>query len=169
MGTHCFVRSLSVWTVCAVAIAGVAAGDHPGDGVSTPVDPPTHHVVHGEPVPLDLDLDRVAILYVDGTTEADRASTLAAAAVEAESSTAIPIREWALVHLKEPLAGPRGGGATVAALAAAPHVLFASPLFVDDQGYWSAVTGEILLRFAPAHAADSAALLSLLAPDLEVV
>ncbi len=130
---------------------------------------PAAFALAGERVELQLDVERIAVLWTADSTPAGRTAALAGASLETSGSELTGVAEWELLTLRSTLVGAADADLRIEALLASSDVEFASPIFVDAHGEWSAVTRDVLLRFRPDHAEEARSSLVTLAPDLDVV
>lgn len=130
---------------------------------------PTHRILRGERVELELNHQRLAVRYRADVTETQRASALAQASLDDAVSTPGAIRNWHLVDLATPVSDAAEAGSRIRELLASPHVEFVSPTFVTPHGGWTAMTPDILVRFRPEHAARADIHAARLGSDLSVI
>ena len=129
---------------------------------------PTYYYYHGQPLNLELDQNRLAVKYDKKATPEEQPST-SALGVNINSATSTGVSGRYLLDLATPLSDAFDAGQKISQLLTNPKVEFASPVFQGNYGHWITMTQEILLQFKPEYRAQADALLSSLAPELQII
>jgi len=169
------MRRISSATLCgsfgfvcaALAIQAVSIAT-----LATPVvaqEPPTHRIYHGDVLELELDRGRLAILFRAEAPATLRESAVSAIGLRPASLKRTGVTDWHLASVESLLADASDADSRIRELLASPAVAFASPVFHGQAGDWEIVTPFVHVRVRPEHAATAEAVLSALAPELEVV
>lgn len=132
---------------------------------------PNHYYYHGEPVPLALDKNRIAVRVATGVDLGQaHARTPEALGLHVTDAAAIGIEGWSLVTLAQPLVDHADANSKINAALQAGTVEFASPVFkspVIADG-WIAFAPDVLVRFKPEHGQRAAGALAELAGDFQI-
>ncbi len=121
-----------------------------GDTAQPPQPPTYHYTYHKQIKPLALDATQIAV-RADGP--ATIAPALALAKIPGAKFEPHPIKGWWMVS-GFPLATPERIEEIVTALAAAPGIDFASPVFLDDFGGPMFPTPSLIVGFTPGQSAQ---------------
>ena len=131
---------------------------------------PTYYYYQGQKIDLPVDFSRLALKFHTGLTTADPVSVVSNTGVQIISAEPTGINQRYLVTLKTPLSTVAEVDKNIKTLLNSPSIDFASPVFQGIvSGTWVTITPDILLRFKPEFVSNSELLLSILAPELEII
>ena len=131
---------------------------------------PTYYYYQGQKVNLPLDYTRFAVKLKMGMTTADPVSLVSNDGVPILSAEPTGVNQRYLVTLKTPLSTVAEVDKNIKTLLNSASIDFASPVFNGIvPGTWVTITPDILLRFKPEFVSNSELLLSILAPELEII
>lgn len=131
---------------------------------------PTYYYYQGQKVNLPLDYTRLAVKFHMGLSAADLVSQISSTGVQIISAEPTGVNQRYLVTLKTPLITVAEVDQNIKTLLNSPSIDFVSPVFFGVvTGTWVTITPDILLRFKPEFIANSELLLSILAPELEII
>jgi subtilisin family serine protease len=143
------LRNRWLCAACAVALSVSAPGALAQEGAE-PAPPEFVHHFFNQPIPLQLDPTRIAVLQRPGARRAPAVDTLENAGLAREGVEPWPIEGWSVAGVGAQRAD--GGDETIALvgrLAADAGVDFASPVFVGLDGGPIIITPQILVQFEP--------------------
>lgn len=132
---------------------------------------PNYYFYHGEPVSLELDVDRIAVRAAAGVDlNAPHARSPQALGIAVSAVEPTGIEQVSLLRLTQPLADCADANAKIIAAIQAGGVEFASPVFKSPliEGGWIAIAPDLLVRFNEAEGLRAAAAMGELAPAFRV-
>ena len=131
---------------------------------------PTYYYYQGQKLNLPLDYTRLAVKLKMGMTTADPVSQISNAGVQIISAELTGVNQRYLVTLKTPMSTMAEVEKNIKTILSTSAIEFASPVFHGFvSGTWVTITPDILLRFKPEFVSNSELLLSILAPELEII
>ena len=130
---------------------------------------PTFYIYEGAPVELTLDPTRIAVKTSGSGQKSRSLSSASQAAFEIVSTVEVGMEDWLLAESRQASADPIEANSLLDRILASPEVEFASPILLDRDGSWTAVTQDILVRFKPEYYKDSRAVLASTVSEYEVI
>ncbi len=131
---------------------------------------PTYYYYQGQKLNLPLDYTRLAVKLQIGLTTADPVSRISSTGVQIISAEPTGVNQRYLVTLKTPMSDMAEVERNIKTILSLSAVKFASPVFHGTvSGTWVTMTPDILLRFKPEFVSNSELLLSILAPELQII
>ncbi len=119
---------------------------------------------------MPLDYTRLAVKFQIGLATADPVSVVSNTGVQIISAEPTGVNQRYLVTLKTPLSTVAEVDKNIKTLLNSSSIDFASPVFNGVvPGTWVTITPDILLRFKPEFVSNSDLLLSILAPELQII
>lgn len=132
---------------------------------------PSYYFYQGEPVALDLDVERIAVHPAEGVDlSAPHARSPQALGIEVSAVESTGLERLALLRLAQPLADCADAQAKIVAAVEAGGAAYASPVFESPliEGGWITVGPDVLVRFHEADGPRAGAALGELAGGFEV-
>jgi len=131
---------------------------------------PTFYYYQNQKVDLPLDLTRLAVKLQTGLTTADPVSLVSSTGVQIISAEPTGVRQWYLLTMKTGMSSLDEVDKNIRTILSSSSVEFVSPVFHGVvSGTWVTMTPGILLRFKPEFVSNSELLLSILAPELQII
>lgn len=139
---------------------------------------PTHYYYQGKPVSLQLNPNLYAVRVkndfpaakLKALAEQSGVSAIGREATGVESDVQpTGVAGWYLLPLQNPLTDVSDAASCSAQLLGISEVEFTSPVFQGQDGGWIIMTEDVLVRFKPEYLNARAAILSKLAPSLQVI
>ena len=164
-------QAITIRTTLFVLVFGVSIGAHGIDRVAdapSAAQLPSFYIYDGEPLQLELDVDRLAVRYRASATAVDRGAALTRAALGDATLKSTGVGAWHLVKLGSSLADNVEADSRIKTLLESPEIEFAAPVFLSPDVTWVTPTPTVLIRFLPDYVASAETLLATLAPGMEV-
>ena len=132
---------------------------------------PNHYFYHGQPIPLELHADRLAIRVREGVDlNQGAARSEQSIGLAITSAQPVGVDRWSMVTLSQQVSNMTDAKARVDAALQGANVEFASPVFKSPliPDGWIIIAPDILVRFNSEHGPRAAAALNELATDFQV-
>jgi subtilisin family serine protease len=160
-----------IWILLSACVFSSVSAQH------SPVDPdlvqttslPTFYIYEGAPVELSLDPTRIAVKTSGSSQKSRSLSSASQTAYEIVSTVEVGVEGWLLAKSRQASADPIEANSLLDRMLASPEVEFASPILLNRDGSWMAVTQDILVRFKPEFYKNSRAVLASAISDYEVL